>query len=99
VKLRIDSIAVVQVVKERRLKSSLGVDLETQIWKLLDMEWCVEIAHSYREANKCVDAMANFGSTLKHEIIVFDDCPSQLRDIYQADRMGVTTPRMIMIIS
>jgi hypothetical protein len=27
------------------------------------------------------------GSTLEHEIIVFDDCPSQFRDIYQADRM------------
>jgi hypothetical protein len=41
--------------------------------------------------------MANLGSTLEHEIIVFDDCPSQLRDIYQADRMGVTTPRMILL--
>jgi hypothetical protein len=40
--------------------------------------------------------MANLGSTLEHEIIVFDDCP-QLRDIYQADRMGVTTPRMILL--
>jgi ribonuclease HI len=97
VELHIDSIAVVQVVKARSLKSALGVALVKQIWKLLDLEWCVEIAHSYREANKCADAMASLGSTLKHELIVFDDCPSQLRDIYQADRMGVTTPRMIIL--
>jgi ribonuclease HI len=92
VELHIDSIAVVQVVKERRLKSSLDVALAKQIWTLLDSEWCVEIAHSYREANKCADALTNLWSSLKREIIVFDDCPSQLKDIYQANRIEITTP-------
>jgi hypothetical protein len=88
VELHIDSIAIVQVVKERRPKSSLGVALAKQIWKLLDLEWCVEIIHSYTEANKCANALANLGSSLNHEILVFDDCASHLRDIYQADGMG-----------
>jgi hypothetical protein len=59
VELNIDSIAVVQVVKERRINSTLGVALARQIWKLLDLDWTVEISHTYREANKCADALAN----------------------------------------
>jgi ribonuclease HI len=95
VELHIDSKAVVQVVETRKLRSSLGVALAKQIWHLLDMDWCVEISHSYREANKCADALANIGCSLNHEILVFDDCPSHIRDIYRDDRMGVSILRMI----
>jgi ribonuclease HI len=95
VELHIDSKAVVQVVETRHLRSSLGVALAKQIWHLLNMDWCVEISHSYREANKCADALINFGCSLNHEIMVFDVCPSHLREIYRDDRMGVFIPIMI----
>jgi ribonuclease HI len=68
IELHIDSIAVVQVVKERRVNSSLGNALARQIWKLLDLDWTVEIAHTYREANKCADALANLGCSLDYDL-------------------------------
>ncbi|PNY12420.1 ribonuclease H [Trifolium pratense] len=97
VELNIDSEAVVKVVKARQLGSSSGAALVKQIWRMLDMNWKVEISHTYREANKCADALANLGSTLDKELIFFDDCPSHIREICTADRLGITNPRLIPV--
>jgi hypothetical protein len=37
----------------------------------LDKDWLVEIAHTYREANKCADALTNIGCYLDYDIIFF----------------------------
>ncbi|GAU31911.1 hypothetical protein TSUD_270960 [Trifolium subterraneum] len=78
VELNIDSAAVVQVIKTGRLQSSTGSALARQIWKLMAMDWEVEVNHIYREANKCADALANMGSNFDYDIKIFYSCPSQL---------------------
>jgi ribonuclease HI len=97
VELNIDSVAVVQVLKERRFNSSLGSALIKQIWKLLDMDWNIEIFHTYREANKCADALANLGCSLGYDLVFFDDCPLTIRETFAKDNMGISTPRLICL--
>jgi ribonuclease HI len=97
VELNIDSLAVVQVVKERRVNSTLGITLARQIWKLLDLEWTVEISHTYREANKCADALANVGCTLDYDLVFFEDCPAVISETFTHDRLGISTPRLICV--
>jgi hypothetical protein len=55
----------------------------------------VEVHHTYREANKCADGLTNMGCTLDYNIRIFDSCPSQLAELFNADNMGITTPRLI----
>jgi hypothetical protein len=67
-----------------------------QIWLLLEKDWCVEILHVYREANKCADALANIGYTLDYEIEFYEDCPPHISELCIDDRMGFTTPRLVV---
>ncbi|MCI42746.1 ribonuclease H protein [Trifolium medium] len=57
VELNIDSIAVVNAIKNGRSSSSIGNSLVKQIWRLLELDWEIKIVHAYRESNKCVDAL------------------------------------------
>ncbi|MCI40070.1 putative non-LTR retroelement reverse transcriptase, partial [Trifolium medium] len=77
VELHIDSEAVVRVLQKGSSKSINGASLLKRIWQLLEMEWVVEIAHTYREANKCADALANLGCSLGYDVEFFDVCPAQ----------------------
>jgi ribonuclease HI len=97
VELSLDSEAVVRVIQNRRSASSLGSSVMKQIWRLMDVDWSVEVSHSHREANKCADVMANIGCSLNYDVVFYDNCPSQLAEIYAADLMGITTPRLISL--
>jgi ribonuclease HI len=97
VELCIDSQSVVQVIQNGYAQSSMGGPLLKQIWQLLDHDWNVEISHTYREANHCADALATLGCSLNLEITTFDSCPSHMREIYDADCMGITTSRLITV--
>jgi hypothetical protein len=97
VELHIDSEAVVRVLKNRSTMSSAGISLLKQIWKLLEMDWVVETSHTYREANKCADALANYGCSLDYEVVFFDVCPPQVQDMYQYDLLRLSSPRLIAL--
>jgi ribonuclease HI len=97
IELHIDSVAVVQVISTGKLSSKTGWSLVMNIQKLLDLEWEVKIAHVYREANQCADALATAGCQLDREIIFYEDCPTLLKDIVLADVMGIAIPRLISV--
>ncbi|MCH79377.1 putative non-LTR retroelement reverse transcriptase [Trifolium medium] len=95
--LNVDSMIVVQAIRTGKTRSILGHNLVKNIMRLMRLDWDVTINHVYREANYCVDALANFGCSLDSSIMVFDVCPSQLRQLMLADVMGITTPRIISV--
>jgi hypothetical protein len=61
------------------------------------MDWVVEISHTYWEANKCADALANYGCSLDYEVVFFDVCPLQAKDMYQYDLQGFSSPRLLAL--
>jgi hypothetical protein len=94
VELSIDSKAVVHVISTEMTQGAEGHAIVKKIRRLLTMEWNMTIVHEYREANKCVDALANIGCNLEHEVIYYEACPEEIRNILVADELGITTLRL-----
>jgi len=67
------------------------------IARLLEMDWEVTVCHSYHEANKCVDALANMGCDGGEFLIIYEHCPTHVRHLLLADIVGVSTPRLIKL--
>jgi ribonuclease HI len=97
VELNIDSATVVGVIKKGKDNSLSVSSLLNQIWRMMDLDWQVEISHMYREANKCADALANIGCSTGYEIMYYETCPTQISELYLADCLGTTVPRLISV--
>jgi hypothetical protein len=63
------------------MKRTSGYAIVKKIRSYLVMNWNVEVLNEYREANKCVDALANIGCDIKHKMIFYEDCPAKIKDI------------------
>jgi ribonuclease HI len=97
IELNIDSEAVVRVVQTGRSQSVAGSVLVEQIYKMMSLDWEVEVRHTYREANKCADALANYGCMSRADIQFFTCCPNFIKDLFVADNLGISTPRLIVL--
>jgi len=53
------------------------------------------VKYSYREANQCADALANFGCSLTGEITFFESCPAQFSHVLAANVIGIYIPHLI----
>jgi ribonuclease HI len=95
--LNVDSLAVKQVLTSGSSNNLLGQNLVKNIRRLLELNWKVTVVHSYREANTLADALANIGCSLDYNIIFYDNPPTQLRHLLEADALGITTPRLILL--
>jgi hypothetical protein len=77
VELNIDSKVVVQDISHDGRGSPFGSALVQKIRQMLALDWEVVVHHSYRESNKCADALANIGCKLGYGSVVYDRCPTQ----------------------
>jgi ribonuclease HI len=97
IELHIDSLVVVQAITSNGHGSWKGRSLVEQIRRLLALDWQVVVHHSYREANQCADALANYGCSMDAGISFFDFCPSSIKHLLLFDMMGNTTPRVVSL--
>jgi ribonuclease HI len=97
IELNIDSEAVVRVVRTGRSQSAAGSVLVEQISKMMALDWEVEVRHTYREANKCADALANYGCMSRDDSQLFTCCPDFIKNLFDADNLGISTPRLILM--
>ncbi|MCH98228.1 ribonuclease H protein [Trifolium medium] len=95
VELNVDSVAVVQVIREGRTHNAMGYSLVKKIQRIMSLASEVKISHSYRETNKCADALTNIGCSSVGNTVFYEDCPDQIRHLIVDDAMGITTPRLI----
>jgi len=91
----VDSLVVVNIITSGKESNASGRSLVQKIRKLLQMEWKVKVKHSYREANRCADALANIGCIMGNEMMFYELCPTQINHLLAADKAGVTFPRLI----
>jgi hypothetical protein len=85
------------VSKSRCLNSAVGRVLVKHIWRILELDWKVEVSHTYREANRCADTLDNIGCSADYETMMYDVCPSHLSDLLAADCTGLSTPKLITV--
>jgi ribonuclease HI len=97
VELNVDSLALVNIIKNRTCHSAVGGMIMKHIWRMMDRDWEVEVSHIYREANKCADTLAKVGCNLDLELQIFEICPFFLTDLVSADMVGTKTPRMVAV--
>jgi hypothetical protein len=97
IELNIDSTAVVRIVQTGMSHSTAGNVLVEQIIKMMALDWEVEVRHTYREANKCTDALANYGCIGSVDSQVFVCCPEFMKELFVADNLRITTPRVISV--
>jgi ribonuclease HI len=97
IELNVDSIVVTQVLHQSGYGRPLGGSLVMRIRCLLELDWEVVINHTYREANKCADILANIGCTMDSNIVYYDTCPRECHMVTLADVLGITTPRSIPV--
>jgi hypothetical protein len=53
-----------------------------RVKSLLELSWEVRITHVFREANRCADVLANIGSKGQHDIVFFENPPSQVTQVF-----------------
>jgi hypothetical protein len=64
---------------------------------MLELNWEVSISYNYKEANRCVDGLANLTFTLLEEIEYYDVCPDFIKGLYDNDVSGVTTLSLVIM--
>lgn len=97
VELRMDSQVAVDCLLGKKQGSMHGRILVSRIRALLDLEWQVRVCHIYREANAVADGQASLGCTHGGDLIIYDSPPPSIRNLLDADLLGVSTPRLIPV--
>ena len=60
---------------------------------LMELEWDLQAHHIYREANRCVDALAKQGAHQQHLLSDYSTCPSFVYPCFVRDLTGLRTNR------
>jgi hypothetical protein len=97
IEVRVDSVEVVTDIKHNKYSRPHGKSLVTKICKMLELAWEVVINHSYREANKLANVLANHSYSLSDMCCFFDDCPSNFKHLLDVDEKGIGTPRLVSV--
>lgn len=97
VELRMDSQVAVDCLLGKKQGSMHGRILVSRIRALLDLDWQVRVCHIYREANAVADGQASLGCTHGGDLIIYDSPPPSIRNLLDADLLGVSTPLLIPV--
>jgi ribonuclease HI len=96
VELRNDSLSVIKRLSSEESGISEGRSVLKHIRRLLQLEWEVKVCHTYREANRCADALAHIGCELGSSVIFYESCPTQIMHFFY-DKVGISIPRLIVL--
>lgn len=72
IELVVDSTSVVRTISGGGQGGMVGRRIVNDILKLLDLDWEVMISQNFREANKCVDALAAMACRQIPELVIYD---------------------------
>jgi len=97
IEVEVDSSLVVNILNSNKNGSIMGSSVVAKICRLLHMDCEVVVCHSYRETNRCADALADLGCSLHTNICFYESCPTQFSHLVIADALGVFVPRLISV--
>lgn len=95
VELDIDSSVVASTLALGEGGSMDGGSLLQNIRRLLELEWEIKIRHSYRQANKCADALTNMACDGGYSSMLYEHCHAQINLLFLADSIGISTPHYV----
>ena len=71
--------------------------LVKDINKLLERNWEVIVAHTYREGNRCAEAMANHALSLPQGLHILENPLEFVSRIMMEDIVGLSFPRSYIV--
>ena len=74
--LELDAMVVVDLIKSNAATNKSYAPLLNDCRYLLTRFIQVQVVHGYREGNRCVDALAKWGSNMLEAFVVFDRPPN-----------------------
>ncbi|XP_058776062.1 uncharacterized protein LOC131650365 [Vicia villosa] len=82
-----------------RGRANMRENLSTirKIQRLLGKFEDTYVCHSFKEANRCADALANIGSNLRPDFVFFDSALNSLLNLLDEDARGITTARLVCV--
>jgi ribonuclease HI len=82
VEVQIDSQVLVHNLQNGHNGNIVECALMQRVKSLLELSWEVRITHVFREVNRCTDVLANIGSKGQHDIVFFENPPSQVTQVF-----------------
>ncbi|KAK2653128.1 hypothetical protein Ddye_012984 [Dipteronia dyeriana] len=64
---------------------------------MIDVDSCCKVQHTYRESNRLADNIAKIGHTMGYGNVFFDDTPSQVTTVFEADMLGLVMARQVAL--
>ncbi|CAI0392113.1 unnamed protein product, partial [Linum tenue] len=96
VRLELDSACALQLLRSTDYEEHHHAAIIDRALELLTRQWDVEIAHVYREGNKCADYLASRGHHSSLGIHMFPILDPILCNWILYDVQGITEPRVIL---
>ena len=56
------------------------------------------LLHCFREANRCTDALAKFGTSMEDDFAVFESPPPFIAKLLHSDKLGLTQDRVCNMV-
>jgi hypothetical protein len=73
------------------------VKIIRSLLRLLDLDWKVNVVHSYKEVNPCTNTLANISCSLNYNNMFFDLFLCHIKHLLVVDIMQIITPKMISV--
>jgi ribonuclease HI len=89
VEVSVDSMAVITSIRKGEGSSATGCRLVQRIRQLMELDWEVKLWHDYREANHCANGLTEMSLNIHGEIVFFDSCPEQIKELFDDNVSGV----------
>ncbi|KAG4974619.1 hypothetical protein JHK87_031440 [Glycine soja] len=71
--VHVDSKSMVDSIKGGKNGCVVGLRLIKGIQQLLAQEWTIKLVSIFKEANKCVDAIANEACEMEEDLMIFSN--------------------------
>lgn len=97
VEIKVDSVDVVNGIKNKKLGNLIRRALMNKIQTYMEMDWEIDVRHTFREDNHCVDALAKNGFELYENYCFFDSYPPRFRHLFDAALMEIPVSLLIVM--
>lgn len=86
---------VVQSIDKESSNMQESLSIISQIQWLMEKFEEMSVYHSFKKANRCADALADIGCSIRSDCVYFDSPPNSLLSILNEDSKDISTSRMV----
>ena len=90
-----DSTAIATLISKDHNTAPHPNKLVRDILSWMHKDWVIEVSHSFRERNRCVDWLANASFNLQFDTHIWSSPSEGLQQILRDDGVGAALPHLV----